>query len=137
MGLMLKVNQAVKLLKSTTTTQYHLKGATVKKKGAKKGQIWTIKPKDTLDNVGETYMQMALTSYCNDGQRVFSIEEDRKLIEHGADAIVLAGTDLKLAFDGRDVGYKVIDALDMHLVLLTDLALGHADLNEHTAGLTT
>ena len=96
-----------------------------------------ITPKGTLDDVGKTYIEMALTSHCNDDQRAFFIEEGRKLIQHGADAIVLAGTDLNLAFDGRDVGYNVIDALDVHVALLTDLALGHADLNEHTAGLTT
>jgi aspartate racemase len=96
-----------------------------------------ITPKGTLDDVGKTYIEMALTSHCNDDQRAFFIEEGRKLIQHGADAIVLAGTDLNLAFNGRDVGYNVIDALDVHVALLTDLALGHADLNEHTAGLTT
>ena len=54
----------------------------------------------------------------------------------GAEAIVLAGTDLNLAFDGRDVGYNVIDALDVHVTLLTDLAVGRAHLNEHKAGLS-
>ena len=33
----------------------------------------------------------------------------------GAEAIVLAGTDLNLAFDGQDPGYPVIDALDVHV----------------------
>jgi aspartate racemase len=95
-----------------------------------------LAPTDTLNDVGETYIEMALSSRCNDTQRAFFIEGGRKLIEQGADAIVLAGTDLNLAFDGRDVGYKVIDALDVHVALLADLALGRADLNEHTAGAT-
>ncbi|MFT6023852.1 MAG: aspartate racemase [Ascidiaceihabitans sp.] len=95
-----------------------------------------IAPDATLDSVGKTYIEMALSSQCTDTQRAFFIEEGRKLIEQGADAIVLAGTDLNLAFDGRDVGYKVIDALDVHVALLTDLALGRTHLNEHTAGLT-
>lgn len=93
-------------------------------------------PTDTLDAVGDTYIDMALASHCSDTQRAFFIDEGQKLIDQGADAIVLAGTDLNLAFDGRDVGYKVVDALDVHVSLLTDIALGHADLNEHTAGLT-
>ncbi|MDA9226482.1 hypothetical protein N9P29_01145 [bacterium] len=54
----------------------------------------------------------------------------------GAEAIVLADTDLNLAFDGRDVGYNVIDALDVHVTLLTDHAVGRAYLNEHKAGLS-
>ena len=49
-------------------------------------------------------------------------------MQAGANAIVLAGTDLNLAFDGRDVGYPVIDALDVHVALLADLATGRASL---------
>ena len=50
------------------------------------------------------------------------------MIAAGAEAIVLAGTDLNLAFDGRDPGYRVIDALDVHVDLLADIATGRADL---------
>jgi aspartate racemase len=46
----------------------------------------------------------------------------------GADAIVLAGTDLNLAFEGQDPGYPVIDALDVHVAVLADLATrSHAE----------
>ena len=48
--------------------------------------------------------------------------------DQGAEAVVLAGTDLNLAFDGTDPGYPVIDALDVHVALLADLALGRATL---------
>ena len=48
--------------------------------------------------------------------------------DQGADAIVLAGTDLGLAFDGRDPGYKVIDALDVHVAQLVRLATGQEEL---------
>ena len=99
-------------------------------------QTSALPPTDTLDLVGETYIEMALSSDCSDTQRAFFIEEVRKLIDQGAEAIVLAGTDLNLAFDGRDVGYTVIDALDVHVALLTDLAVGRALLNEHKAGLS-
>jgi aspartate racemase len=50
------------------------------------------------------------------------------MIEAGAEAIVLAGTDLNLAFDGQETGYPVIDALDVHVALLADLAAGRASL---------
>lgn len=99
-------------------------------------QTKALAPTDTLDLVSETYIEMALASECSDTQRTFFIEEGRKLIDQGAEAIVLAGTDLNLAFDGRDVGYNVIDALDVHVTLLTDLAVGRAYLNEHKAGLS-
>ena len=92
-------------------------------------QTNALAPTDTLDLVSETYIEMALASECSETQHAFFIEEGRKLIDQGAEAIVLAGTDLNLAFDGRDVGYNVIDALDVHVTLLTDLAVGRAYLN--------
>jgi aspartate racemase len=92
-------------------------------------QTKALAPTDTLDLVSETYIEMALASECSETQRAFFIEEGRKLIDQGAEAIVLTGTDLNLAFDGRDVGYNVIDALDVHVTLLTDLAVGRAYLN--------
>ena len=44
--------------------------------------------------------------------------------DHGAEAIVLAGTDLNLAFDNVDPGYPVIDALDVHVERLAEIATG-------------
>jgi aspartate racemase len=52
------------------------------------------------------------------------------MIAAGADAIVLAGTDLNLAFDGQDPGYRVVDALDVHVALLADLAAGRKTLSD-------
>jgi aspartate racemase len=46
----------------------------------------------------------------------------------GADAAILAGTDLDLAFGGREPGYPVVDALDVHVNLLADLASGRTTL---------
>ena len=89
---------------------------------------------DNIDVVGQTYLDMALSSNCTDEQRAFFIVEGRKLIDNGADAVVLAGTDLNLAFDGRDVVYKVIDALDVHVDLLVNLAIGKQTLNAVTKG---
>ncbi|WP_390914243.1 aspartate/glutamate racemase family protein [Pseudosulfitobacter sp. SM2401] len=87
---------------------------------------------DDIDAVGQTYLDMALSSNCTDDQRSFFIAEGQKLIDAGADAVVLAGTDLNLAFDGRDVGYTVIDALDVHVDLLVDLATDTKTLNAVT-----
>ena len=48
----------------------------------------------------------------------------------GAEAVVLAGTDLGLAFDGHDPGYPVVDALDVHVAVLADLALDRRTIEE-------
>ncbi len=47
-----------------------------------------------------------------------------------ADAIVLAGTDLNLAFDGQAPGYTVVDALDVHVDMLARLASDEMTLGE-------
>ena len=48
----------------------------------------------------------------------------------GADAIVLAGTDLNLAFDGQTTDYPVIDALDVHVDVLARLATDQINLHD-------
>lgn len=85
---------------------------------------------DDVERLGAMYQDMAVAGACTDMQReVFYAAGRRMVDEFGADAIVLAGTDLNLAFDGRrDPGYRVIDALDVHVSLLADLAAGRATL---------
>ena len=92
-----------------------------------------VVPQD-IDHVGATYTDMALAGSCTDAQRSFFIDEGRKLAEAGAQAVVLAGTDLNLAFDGQDVGYEVIDALDIHVDVLVALATGRATLSDNSVG---
>lgn len=97
-------------------------------------QTGTVVP-DDLEGVGDTYTDMAVAGACTPEKRAFFIDQGRDLItQKGADAIVLAGTDLNLAFDGRDVGYKVIDALDIHVSLLVKLATGKANLSDYSVG---
>ena len=50
--------------------------------------------------------------------------------DQGAEAVVLAGTDLGLAFNDIDPGYPVIDALDVHVDVLADLAMDRTALNQ-------
>lgn len=95
-----------------------------------------LAPRD-IDTCGQAYIDMALSSQCSDAERGFFIEQGQQLMDAGADAVVLAGTDLNLAFDGRDVGYPVIDALDIHIDLLVRLATGQADLGDHALGKIT
>jgi aspartate racemase len=98
------------------------------------GQLQTTLPiclSDALDDLGQTYQDMAVNGFCTDAQRDVMVGAGRRLInENGADAVLLAGTDLNLAFDGRDVGYRVIDALDVHVQVLTDLAIGRTALDD-------
>lgn len=80
---------------------------------------------DDVESLGQTYIDVAVAGHCSAEQRkAFFAAGDRLVKEQGAQAIVLAGTDLNLAFDGRETGYRVIDALDVHVDLLARVAAG-------------
>ena len=83
---------------------------------------------DDIETVGQTYTDMAIAGFCTEEQRSLFLRAGAELIEKGADAVVLAGTDLNLAFDGQNTTYRVIDALDVHVDLLARLATGRAKL---------
>lgn len=88
-----------------------------------------VAPDQDLVALGQTYQHMATSGICTDAQRAGFFEAGREMItQQGADAVVLAGTDLTLAFDGFDPGYRVIDALDVHVDVLARLAMGETTL---------
>ncbi|MEM7190274.1 MAG: aspartate/glutamate racemase family protein [Pseudomonadota bacterium] len=84
---------------------------------------------DEIDEVGQTYQDVAVAGTCSDEQRAYFFAAGRRLMDRGADAVILGGTDLNLAFDGRDPGYPVIDALDVHVDVLARLACGLVNLD--------
>ena len=87
-----------------------------------------IAPDEDYQQVGQLYQDMAVSGTCPDTSRAVMFAAGRRMMERGAKAIVLAGTDLNLAFDGHDPGFPVIDALDVHVARLADLASGRATL---------
>ncbi|MFN8629490.1 MAG: aspartate/glutamate racemase family protein [Chloroflexota bacterium] len=92
-------------------------------------QTEAVAPDDDLAELGSLYQSIAIAGTCTDAQRAALFEAGRGMVERqGAQAVVLAGTDLGLAFDGQDPGYRVVDGLDIHVALLADLALGRAVL---------
>lgn len=76
---------------------------------------------DEIDMLGQTYQDIAVAGICSPAQKHVLRDAGRRMMAMGAEAIVLAGTDLNLAFDGEDVGYPVIDAIDVHVAVLADL----------------
>ncbi|PJE29734.1 aspartate racemase [Pseudooceanicola antarcticus] len=91
-------------------------------------QTEAVAPDGDLDAIGKLYQDIAVTGFCTGDQRAAFFELGRRMVEdQGAEAVILAGTDLNLAFD-RDAGYPVVDALDIHVDLLADLATGRASL---------
>ena len=86
-----------------------------------------------IELIGQTYQDVAVAGTCSPAQRALFLDAGRRLVAAGAEAIVLAGTDLNLAFDGQSPHYEVIDALDVHVALLPDLALNRTSLADLTA----
>lgn len=89
---------------------------------------------DDIEILGQTYQVVAVAGACSPAQRLLFLDAGRRMInEQGAEAVVLAGTDLNLAFDGQEPGYRVIDALDVHVELLARLAAGETSIADAIA----
>lgn len=83
---------------------------------------------DDLDKVHHEYIQIATTGKSTDSQRELFFAIGKGLCDkQGADAVVLAGTDLFLAFDGYDCGFTTIDSALVHIN-----ALFNASVNKST-----
>jgi aspartate racemase len=74
-----------------------------------------VVPTEALDRVHDTYVAMATIGHVTEAQRQVFFEEGRRLRARGAEAIMLGGTDLFLAFAGHDPGFPVIDCADIHV----------------------
>lgn len=97
-------------------------------------QTEAVVPDADMDAIGQTYIDIALSGACTAAQRDRMIAAGTALVrDQGAQAVVLAGTDLGLAFHGQDTGYRVIDALDVHVDVLAKLAADEIDLAEVAA----
>lgn len=70
---------------------------------------------DTFEKVSDAYFAIARAGACTGEQRAFFFAEGQKLIDQGADAVILAGTDLCLAFDGQQPGFPVLDSALIHV----------------------
>ena len=70
---------------------------------------------EDLDRVHGNYVAMATSGHVNDAQRQVFFAAGRKLVARGAEAVMLGGTDLFLAFAGQDPGFAVIDCADIHV----------------------
>ena len=78
-----------------------------------------------VDSVHDTYIAMATAVSATEDQRELLVSIGEKLCrEQGADAVALAGTDLFLAFDGVDCGYRVVDCARVHIDDIVEHARG-------------
>jgi aspartate racemase len=78
-----------------------------------------------LDQVHDAYVTMAMAGHVTDAQRRVFFSVGRHLCEaQGAEAIVLGGTDLYLAFVGQDCGFPALDCAEVHADALYRRSVG-------------
>ena len=71
---------------------------------------------EAFDQVHTNYVEMALAGRVTQAQREVFFSIGRRLCqEQGAEAVLLGGTDLCLAFADRDCGFPVMDCADVHI----------------------
>ena len=81
---------------------------------------------DDLETVHTSYVEMARTADVTDRQRQTFFRVGLHLFRNkGAEAVVLGGTDLFLAFLGHDPGFPVIDCTDIHVEAIYRRSLEH------------
>lgn len=82
---------------------------------------------EALEQVHTNYIEMAMTGRVTDAQRRVFFSAGQQLCRaQGAEAIVLGGTDLFLAFAGQDCGFPVIDCAEVHIDALYRRSLDKA-----------
>jgi len=78
---------------------------------------------DEFDAVHTTHIKMAAQGRADSTQRELLFSIGKKLCtKQGADAVILAGKDLCLAFDGYEFGFNVIDNALVHINALCDMS---------------
>ncbi len=70
---------------------------------------------DRFGQVGDAYSAMAGIGRVTDEQRQIFFTAGRELMARGAEAIMLGGTDLFLAFVGREPPFPLVDCADLHV----------------------
>lgn len=70
---------------------------------------------DTVTEVHNAYIKMATEGVCTEEQRNVFITAGKKLVGNShVEAVMLAGTDLNLAFDNHDPGFPVLNCAEIH-----------------------
>jgi len=78
---------------------------------------------DDISTVSNAYFAMAKSQSATEAQRrIFFSVGARLCSEQGAEVVVLAGTDMFLAFAGANPQFEVIDCAEVHIQALAELA---------------
>ncbi|MEZ5285738.1 MAG: aspartate/glutamate racemase family protein [Vicinamibacterales bacterium] len=90
--------------------------------GALEGLQVLLPEGDDFAGTEREYLAMALAGAASAVHRDYFVRVGRSLRQRGADVILLAGTDLFLAFDGVDPGFATLDCARAHVDLIVRTA---------------
>jgi len=79
--------------------------------------------RDLID-VHDAYVAMAASGVANEAQRSVFDRVSRRLLNDGAQAIMLGGTDLALVYNQQTSEFPLIDCATIHIEAIVRLALG-------------
>jgi aspartate racemase len=81
-------------------------------------------PGNLLDEVHDAYVSMAASGIVTDAQRSVLFQAGKALVEvQRVEAVMLAGTDLALAFAGQDPGFATLDCARVHAAAIARAAM--------------
>jgi aspartate racemase len=81
---------------------------------------------DALEEVDNNYAEMAVAGHVTEAQRRVFFSVGRRLCQvQDAEAVILGGTDLFLAFAGEECGFPVIDCAEVHVEALYQRSTPH------------
>ena len=83
---------------------------------------WLIPDGKQFNNVHNSYVALATEGKTDKTNSEILIAASRTLIDRGAEAIVLGGTDLFLVFENQELPFDVIDCADIHIRHIANLA---------------
>ncbi|HEY1857015.1 aspartate/glutamate racemase family protein [Acidocella sp.] len=92
--------------------------------GLSSAEVVTV-PVDELQTAHAHYTAIAVSGHATDEQRAyFETAASRLINSHGAEAVVLGGTDLFLAFDKPGYPYRIVDSAQVHAEAIARVGLG-------------
>ena len=92
--------------------------------GAIRGAEIVPPPGNLLDAVHDAYVSMAASGIVTDAQRGVFFQAGKALVEvQRVEAVMLAGTDLALAFAGQDAEFATLDCARVHAAAIARAAM--------------
>lgn len=83
-----------------------------------------IRPVEDLIDVHDAYLTMAASGVVTEAQRSVFKRVSGRLLNDGAEAIMLGGTDPTLVYDPQMSEFPLIDCASIHVGAIARLALG-------------